>query len=100
MSAYIIPSCDAHNSEYLASRDERRAFITGFTGSAGTAIVSSEPASGGDRIGRAALLWTDGRYYLQAAEQMDENWTLMKEGLSGVPTKAEWLERNLETGAV
>jgi Xaa-Pro aminopeptidase len=46
LNAYIIPSCDAHNSEYLASRDERRAFITGFTGSAGTAIVSSGPALG------------------------------------------------------
>ena len=43
LNAYIIPSCDAHNSEYLATRDERRAFITGFTGSAGTAIVSSGP---------------------------------------------------------
>ena len=98
LNAYIIPSCDAHNSEYLASRDERRAFISGFTGSAGTAIVSSGPALG--EQGMAALLWTDARYHLQAAEQLDENWTLMKEGLSGVPTKAEWLERNLDVGAV
>ena len=98
LNAYIIPSCDAHNSEYLASRDERRAFITGFTGSAGTAIVSSGPALG--EQGMSALLFTDGRYYIQAVEQMDENWTLMKEGLPGVPTKAEWLERNLETGSV
>ena len=45
-------------------------------------------------------LFTDGRYYIQAVEQMDENWTLMKEGLPGVPTKAEWLERNLDTGSV
>ena len=98
LNAYIIPSCDAHNSEYLASRDERRAFITGFTGSAGTAIVSSSPSLG--EQGMAALLWTDGRYYLQAVEQMDENWTLMKEGLPGTPTRAEWLERNLEGGSV
>ena len=98
LNAYIIPSCDAHNSEYLASRDERRAFITGFTGSAGTAIVSSCPALG--EQGMAALLFTDARYYLQAAEQMDENWTLMKEGSTGCPSRSEWLEKNLETGAV
>ena len=55
LSAYIIPSCDAHNSEYLASCDERRAFISGFDGSAGTAIVTA----------KEALLWTDGRYFLQ-----------------------------------
>ena len=55
LSAYIIPSCDAHNSEYLASCDERRAFICGFDGSAGTAIVTA----------KEALLWTDGRYFLQ-----------------------------------
>ena len=55
LSAYIIPSCDAHNSEYLASCDERRAFVSGFDGSAGTAIVTA----------KEALLWTDGRYFLQ-----------------------------------
>ena len=55
LSAYIIPSCDAHNSEYLASCDERRAFISGFDGSAGTAIVTA----------KEALMWTDGRYFLQ-----------------------------------
>ena len=52
LSAYIIPSCDAHNSEYIASCDERRSFISGFDGSAGTAIVTAKDA----------LLWTDGRY--------------------------------------
>ena len=98
LNAYIIPSCDAHNSEYLASKDERRAFITGFTGSAGTAIVSSGPTLG--EQGMPALLWTDGRYYLQAVDQMDDNWTLMKEGIPGTPTRAEWLERNLECGSV
>nr|CAD7463512.1 unnamed protein product [Timema tahoe] len=57
-------------SEYLAECDMRRAFISGFTGSAGTAIVTES----------AALMWTDGRYYLQATEEMGEGWTLMKEG--------------------
>ena len=74
LSAYIIPSCDAHNSEYLADCDKRRGFISGFDGSAGTAIITA----------KEALLWTDGRYFLQAASQMDENWTLMKEGQPGI----------------
>ena len=68
LAAYIVPSCDAHNSEYIAACDERRAFISGFNGSAGTAIITSKDA----------LLWTDGRYFLQATSQMDDNWTLMK----------------------
>lgn len=70
IQAYIIPSVDAHNSEYLAECDKFRGFISGFNGSAGTAIVTNQEA----------LMWTDGRYYLQATEQMDSNWTLMKEG--------------------
>ena len=68
LAAYIVPSCDAHNSEYLAPCDERRSFISGFNGSAGTAVITSKDA----------LLWTDGRYFLQATSQMDDNWTLMK----------------------
>jgi len=79
--AYIIPSGDAHLSEYIATCDERRPFITGFTGSAGTAIVTEKKAA----------LWTDGRYYLQAASQMDSNWILMKDGLPDTQTQAEWL---------
>lgn len=55
-------------SEYIAECDRRRAFITGFTGSSGTAVVTE----------RDACLWTDGRYYLQASQEMDQNWTLMK----------------------
>ena len=56
LDAYIVPSCDAHNSEYLADTDMRRAFVSGFDGSAGTAIITLE--------GKARM-WTDGRYYLQ-----------------------------------
>ncbi len=55
IAAYVVPSADAHNSEYLADRDQRRAFISGFDGSAGTAIVTAAEA----------LLWTDARYHLQ-----------------------------------
>lgn len=69
LMAYIVPSDDAHQSEYLAARDRRRAFITGFTGSAGTAVITE----------KEALLWTDGRYYQQAEKQLDNStWTLMR----------------------
>lgn len=77
LEAYIVPWADAHNSEYLAPCDKQRAFISGFTGSAGTAVVTQ----------KEACLWTDGRYYLQASQELDENWTLMKESLPGTPTQ-------------
>ena len=57
LDAYIVPSGDAHGSEYVAACDERRSFLTGFTGSAGTAVVTAH---------RAAL-WTDGRYFTQVS---------------------------------
>jgi len=81
LHAYIVPSADSHGSEYLAACDDRRAFLTGFTGSAGTAVVTHNKA----------CLWTDGRYYLQAAREMDHNWTLMKDGQPGTPSQGQWL---------
>ncbi|XP_031760695.1 xaa-Pro aminopeptidase 1 isoform X1 [Xenopus tropicalis] len=81
LQAYIVPSGDAHQSEYIAPCDCRREFISGFDGSAGTAIVTEQ----------SAAMWTDGRYFLQAAQQMDSNWTLMKIGLKDTPTQEEWL---------
>lgn len=89
LQAYIVPSSDAHNSEYLAYADERRSFVTGFDGSAGTAIIAEKDA----------LLWTDGRYHLQASQQIDANWTLMRDGLPDVPTQDEWLCRHLPVNA-
>lgn len=59
-------------NEYISACDERRAFITGFTGSAGVALITQTEA----------LLWTDGRYFIQAEQQLDENWTQMKMGIS------------------
>jgi len=85
LSAYIVPSDDAHMSEYVCEKFLRRGYVSGFTGSAGTAVVLMEKA----------LLWTDGRYFLQAVEQMDENWTLMKAYMPGTPTEEEWLSANL-----
>ncbi|XP_067252480.1 xaa-Pro aminopeptidase 1 isoform X2 [Chanodichthys erythropterus] len=81
IQAYIIPSGDAHQSEYIAPCDCRREFICGFNGSAGTAIVTEQHAA----------LWTDGRYFLQASQQMDSNWTLMKMGLKETPSQEDWL---------
>uniref|UniRef100_A0A671Q9Z2 Xaa-Pro aminopeptidase 1 n=1 Tax=Sinocyclocheilus anshuiensis TaxID=1608454 RepID=A0A671Q9Z2_9TELE len=81
IQAYIIPSGDAHQSEYIAPCDCRREFICGFNGSAGTAIVTEQHAA----------LWTDGRYFLQASQQMDNNWTLMKMGLKETPSQEDWL---------
>ncbi|KAK0259540.1 hypothetical protein LTR91_013157 [Friedmanniomyces endolithicus] len=77
---YIVPSEDAHSSEYIAPTDARRAFISGFTGSAGTAVITQEKAA----------LATDGRYFNQASKQLDGNWELLKQGLQDVPTWQEW----------
>ncbi|KAK7498449.1 hypothetical protein BaRGS_00010403 [Batillaria attramentaria] len=89
LQAYIVPTGDAHQSEYVADCDRRRAYLTGFTGSAGTAIVTDSKAA----------LWTDGRYYLQADKQLDSNWTLMKDGLPDTPTMATWLNNVLPVGS-
>ncbi|CAL1274817.1 unnamed protein product [Larinioides sclopetarius] len=89
LQAYVIPSCDAHQSEYIASCDQRRAFISGFTGSVGTAIVTEKHAA----------LWTDGRYFLQAEQELDENWILMKVGAAGTPTYGQFLSDVLPVGS-
>ncbi|KAI0273242.1 Creatinase/aminopeptidase [Russula aff. rugulosa BPL654] len=85
VGAYIVPSEDQHYSEYPAECDYRRAFISGFNGSAGTAIVTKD----------RAYLFTDGRYFLQAEKQLDKNWTLMKQGLPDVPTWQEFTTKNV-----
>ncbi|KAF9904695.1 hypothetical protein EC991_002394 [Linnemannia zychae] len=89
VTAFVIPSEDAHQSEYVAECDERRGFISGFIGSAGLAVVSLD----------SAALFTDGRYFLQASQQLDSNWTLMKSGLPDVPTWQEYLIKNLPAGS-
>jgi len=76
-------------SEYVSERDKRRAFISNFSGSAGTAVVTANEA----------LLWTDGRYFLQAEQELPEGWTLMKDGMPDVPRTDAWLVKNLPTGA-
>ncbi|KAM0789169.1 hypothetical protein ACM66B_000017 [Microbotryomycetes sp. NB124-2] len=78
---YIVPTADAHGSEYVGACDKRRAYITGFTGSAGVAVVSQSEA----------LLFTDSRYYTQAEKQLSSAWTLMKVGSEGVKNWNDWL---------
>jgi len=90
VDAFIIGSGDAHQSEYVAACEKRRAFISGFTGSAGTAIVTAD----------SALLWTDGRYFNQAAQELSSEWILMKSGQSGVPSINDWLVLNLVEGQI
>ncbi|KAF5269135.1 hypothetical protein FQR65_LT02435 [Abscondita terminalis] len=85
LHAYLVPTSDCHYSEYPAACDQRRSFISKFTGSAGTAIVTQDHA----------CLWTDGRYFAQATQQLDSNWTLMKEGILSTPTQSAWLINTL-----
>ncbi|XP_045489011.1 xaa-Pro aminopeptidase ApepP [Pieris rapae] len=91
LSAYIVPTADPHNSEYIADIDARRSWLTGFTGSAGTAVVTNDKA----------LVWTDGRYYTQFEKEVDLNlWTLMKQSLPDTPSIEKWLSSNLTAGSV
>lgn len=89
MQAFIIPSTDSHLSEYPAPHWEARKWISGFTGSAGTVVVTA---------GKAAL-WTDSRYFLQAAQELDSNsFILQKDGLPDTPSIDEWLTGELDKG--
>ena len=86
---YIVPTADFHQSEYVGEHFKARAYITGFTGSAGTAVITLHDAK----------LWTDGRYFLQAAKELEGTGvTLMKMFEPGVPTVEEYLEAELKSG--
>lgn len=80
MRSIVVPSEDAHSSEYIAPCDARREFISGFSGSAGCAVITPDKA----------ILSTDGRYFNQAEKQLDSNWTLLKQGVPDVPTWQDW----------
>lgn len=89
LHAFIIPSTDPHLSEYPALHWASREWISGFTGSAGTAVVTRDKAG----------IWTDSRYFLQAAQQLkDSNIELFREGLPSTPTIEEWLLSELSEG--
>ena len=83
IGAWIVPTTDFHGSEYVNDYFKCRAYLSGFTGSAGTLAVTPD----------AAALWTDGRYFLQAEAQLaGSGIELMREGTAGVPTLIEWLQ--------
>lgn len=87
LSAFIFPSSDPHNSEYVPSRWEGRKWISGFDGSAGTAVVTLH----------SAALWTDSRYFLAAEEQLaGTEFQLMCERVEGTPSIAEWIATEIE----
>ncbi|EFQ28678.1 metallopeptidase family M24 [Colletotrichum graminicola M1.001] len=90
VDVYVIPSEDSHASEYIAGCDARREFISGFSGSAGCAVVTLDKAA----------LATDGRYFNQASKQLDQNWLLLKQGLQDVPTWQEWSAEQSAGGKV
>lgn len=83
IDAFIIPSADNHQSEYVGEHFKSRAYITGFTGSAGTAVITQKEAG----------LWTDGRYFIQAEKELvGSDVCLYKSGNAGVPTIEEYLD--------
>lgn len=89
MDAYMIPTADFHESEYVGEYFKCREYMTGFTGSAGTALITMDEA----------CLWVDGRYYVQAAAQLkDSTVTMMKMGQEGVPSLGEYLEDKMPEG--
>ena len=86
LAAFIFPSTDPHQGEYVPDHWKGREFISGFNGSAGTAVVTMT----------SAALWTDSRYFLAAEEQLKgTEYQLMKLKMEGTPTIAEWLGQEL-----
>lgn len=87
--ATVIPQIDPHQSEYLADHWQARRYLSGFTGSAGDLVVTLDKA----------LLWTDSRYFIQAARQLEGSGiVLMKDGLAETPSIAQWLTDNVPSG--
>ncbi|MBP1041813.1 aminopeptidase P family protein [Vagococcus sp. BWB3-3] len=89
IDVYVVPTADFHQSEYVGEHFKARQWLTGFTGSAGTAVVTQEQAG----------LWTDGRYFLAAEKQLvGSTVDLFKMGESGVPTIEQFIETSLPEG--
>lgn len=89
IAIYVVPTSDFHDSEYVGDHFKTREYVTGFTGSAGTAVITMTEAG----------LWTDGRYFVQAAKQLEGTTvTLYRMGEEGVPTVNEYLEKTLQEG--
>lgn len=91
IAIYVVPTADFHESEYVGEYFKARKFITGFTGSAGTAVITMNEAG----------LWTDARYFLQAERQLEGSTvTLYKMAEEGVPTVTEYIEKTLKEGEI
>ena len=91
LDAFIVVSSDAHSSEYVADRWKSREWISGFDGSAGTAVITRNEA----------LLWTDSRYWLAAEKSLaNSGYSLMKDGAIDTPSIIEWLCANMQAGSV
>ena len=91
IDAYIVPTADYHQSEYVGEHFKARAFMTGFTGSAGTAVFTKDEAG----------MWTDGRYFIQATQQMDGTGVILRKmGEPDVPSIEEYLETVLPANGV
>ena len=89
IDVYVVPTADFHQSEYVGEHFKARKFITGFSGSAGTAVITKTEAR----------LWTDGRYFIQAAKQLEGSTVeLMKMGEPGVPEMNAYIEEVLQAG--
>ncbi|MBL0018064.1 MAG: aminopeptidase P family protein [Bacteroidetes bacterium] len=89
LAALIIPSNDPHQSEYVGDHWKSREWISGFTGSAGVAVVTLETAG----------LWTDSRYFLQAAQELEGGEvTFYKQSVSGAPEHYDWIKTKLKSG--
>ena len=89
IDVYVVPTADFHESEYVGAHFKARSYITGFTGSAGTAVITMTEAG----------LWTDARYFLQAKHQLENTGvTLYRMGEEGVPTIMEYLRSALPEG--
>lgn len=88
--AYIVPSTDPHLNEYVPDHYKSREWISGFTGSAGTVLVTFDKA----------ILWTDGRYYIQAAKQIKDSEFELYKMEKGIPNYMEFIEQNLSEGQV
>jgi Xaa-Pro aminopeptidase len=90
IAAYIVPSADPHQGEYVADHWKSRAWLSGFTGSAGTVVVTHDHAG----------LWTDSRYFIQAETQLkDTGFTLHKLGVPHTAEHLDWMSQNLAAGA-
>ncbi|MCR5676622.1 MAG: aminopeptidase P family protein [Agathobacter sp.] len=91
IAVYVVPTSDFHNSEYVGDHFKAREFITGFTGSAGIAVITMEEAN----------LWTDGRYFLQAEDQLKDSCVILRKmGEEGVPTIREYIKNTLKENEV